>query len=67
MSTRRLRQDVDHANSVLLLLSVVAASLTGFLAHVWDLNGFGWHTWSGYAMAGLATAHVVLNLDRNCQ
>jgi SagB-type dehydrogenase family enzyme len=64
MSTRRLRQDVDHANSVLLLLSVVAASLTGFLAHVWDLNGFGWHTWSGYAMAGLATAHVVLNLDR---
>lgn len=64
MSPRRLRQNVDHANSVLLLLSVVAASLTGFLAHVWDLNGFGWHTWSGYAMAGFATLHVALNLDR---
>jgi SagB-type dehydrogenase family enzyme len=64
MSTRRLRQDVDHANSTMLLLAVVVASVTGFLAHVWDLNGFAWHTWSGYAMAGFATAHVVLNLDR---
>lgn len=64
MSVRRLRQDVDHATSVLLLISVVAASVTGFLAHVWDLNAFTWHTWSGYAMAALATAHVGLNLDR---
>jgi SagB-type dehydrogenase family enzyme len=64
MSTRRLRQDVDHATSTLLLLSVVAASLTGFLAHVWDLNDFAWHLWSGYTMTALATAHIVLNLDR---
>lgn len=64
MSVRRLRQDLDHATSVLLLLSVLAACVTGFLAHVWDLNDFARHTWSGYAMAGLATAHVALNLDR---
>lgn len=64
MSSKRLRQDLDHATSVLLLLSVVAAIATGFIAHVWDLNDFSWHTWSGYAMAGLAVAHVALNLDR---
>lgn len=64
MTLRRLRQDLDHATSALLLAAVVAACVTGFLAHVWDLNDFTWHTWSGYAMAGLATAHVALNLDR---
>jgi len=49
---------------VLLLCSVLAATVTGFLAHVWDLNAFAWHTWSGYAMAAFAAAHVALNLDR---
>lgn len=64
MSTKRLRQDLDNAASVLLLVSVVAACATGFIAHVWDLNDFSWHTWSGYAMAAFATAHVAFNLDR---
>ncbi|WP_088288304.1 SagB family peptide dehydrogenase [Kineosporia sp. A_224] len=64
MSARRLRQDVDHATSVLLLIAVVAACVTGFIAHVWDLNAFTWHTWSGYAMAAFAVAHVALNFDR---
>ena len=61
---RRLRQDLDHATSAALLLAVVAAVLTGVLAHVWDLNDFGWHTWSGYVMAALALAHVALSWRR---
>ncbi len=58
---RRLRHDLNHLISAGLFAVAVAAILTGTVAHLWDLNDFSWHTYSGYAMAAFALAHVWLN------
>ncbi|MDQ3451978.1 MAG: SagB family peptide dehydrogenase [Actinomycetota bacterium] len=58
---RRLRHDLNHLISAGLFLVAVAAILTGTVAHLWDLNDFSWHTYSGYAMTAFALAHVCLN------
>lgn len=60
----RLRQDLNHLISAALLASVVATALTGVVAHLWDLNDFWYHTYSGYVMAAFALVHVVLNWGR---
>jgi SagB-type dehydrogenase family enzyme len=64
MNTRRVRQDLDHLNSWALLLVSVTTILTGLIVHLWDLHGFVYHTYSGYAMALLALVHVCLNARR---
>lgn len=61
---RRIRQDIDHLISAGLLLVTAAAILTGVIAHLWDLNDFSYHIWAGYALTGLAAAHVYLNWQR---
>ncbi len=58
---RRLRHDLNHAISAVLLLLAATAILTGVVAHLWDLNDFWYHTYAGYAMAVAALAHVALN------
>ncbi len=58
---RRLRHDLNHAISAVLLLLAATAILTGIVAHLWDLNDFWYHTYAGYAMAVAALAHVALN------
>lgn len=58
---RRLRSDLNHLISAGLFAVAVAAIATGIVAHLWDLNDFTWHTYSGYIMAGFALAHVALN------
>jgi SagB-type dehydrogenase family enzyme len=64
VAAHRFRRDADHATSALLLVLAVATILTGAIAHLWDLNEFWWHTYSGYAMAAAALAHVVFNWGR---
>lgn len=61
MSRRRIRQDLDHLTSALLLAVTVAAIVTGVVAHVWDLDEFRYHVWAGYALTGFAALHVALN------
>jgi SagB-type dehydrogenase family enzyme len=61
--TRHLH-DLDWLVSVGLLASGVAAAVTGIVADLWDLNDFWYHTLSGYAMAGFAVVHVVLNRQK---
>jgi SagB-type dehydrogenase family enzyme len=58
---RRVRHDLNHLISAGLFAVAVAAILTGTVAHLWDLNDFSWHTYSGYAMTVFALAHVCLN------
>lgn len=64
VSRRRLRQDLDHLNSALLLLVTVAAIVTGVVAHVWDLDEFRYHVWAGYGLVAFSAVHVVLNWGR---
>ena len=61
---RRLRQDLNHLVSAGLLVTALAAILTGMIADLWDLNEFRWHTYAGYVMTGFALAHVALNWSR---
>ena len=58
---RRLRNDLNHLISAGLFAAAAVAVVTGTVAHLWDLNEFSWHTYSGYAMTALALAHVALN------
>jgi len=58
---RRLRHDLNHLISAGLFIVASAAVATGVIAHLWDLNDFTWHTYTGYAMTGFALAHVALN------
>jgi SagB-type dehydrogenase family enzyme len=58
---RRLRQDLNHLVSAGLLFVAVSTIVTGAIADVWDLDGFGWHKYAGYVMTGFALAHVSLN------
>ena len=61
---KRLRQDLNHLASAGLLAAVAATALTGVVAHLWDLNDFWYHTYSGYVMAAFALVHVLLNWGR---
>jgi SagB-type dehydrogenase family enzyme len=61
MKLRRLRQDFDHINSWLLLIVTAATIVTGLVVHLWDLHGFIWHIYFGYAMIGAVIVHLWLN------
>jgi SagB-type dehydrogenase family enzyme len=61
---KRIRQDLDFATTVGLLVTGVATALTGVIADLWDLNDFWYHTVSGYLMGGFAIAHVWFNRER---
>ena len=61
MKLRRMRQDFDHLTSWVLLLVAAATIVTGFVVHLWDLHGFTWHTYFGYAMTVAVLVHVCLN------
>ncbi len=58
---RHFRKDLNDGTSAALLVAAVTAIGTGIVVHVWDLEDFGWHAYSGYVMAGLALLHVWLN------
>lgn len=58
---KRLRQDLNYLTSAGLLVAALAASTTGIVAHLWDLNDFWYHTYSSYVMVVFALVHVWLN------
>lgn len=62
MKLRRMRQDLDHLNSWVLLLVTTATIVTGLVVHLWDLHGFTWHTYFGYALIVAVMIHLTLNL-----
>jgi SagB-type dehydrogenase family enzyme len=61
---RQLRHDLNYGISAGLLVAAIVAIMTGIIAHLWDLNDFIYHTYSGYVMTLLALAHVWLNWKR---
>jgi SagB-type dehydrogenase family enzyme len=61
MKLRRVRQDFDHLTSWVLLVVAACTIVTGLIVHLWDLHGFVWHTWFGYAMTAAVLVHVALN------
>ncbi len=61
MTLRRFRQDLNNVTSWVLLIVTVATIVTGLIAHLWDLNGFTWHTTFGYVMIAAVVAHLLLN------
>lgn len=61
---RRLRHDLNYGISAGLLVASVATIATGVVVHLWDLHGFVYHTYAGYAMTGLALVHVAFNWHR---
>jgi SagB-type dehydrogenase family enzyme len=61
MKLRRLRQDLDHLNSWLLLAVTAGTIVTGLVVHLWDLHGFTWHTYLGYALIVAVVVHFLLN------
>ena len=61
MKLRRVRQDFDHLTSWVLLVVAAGTIVTGLIVHLWDLHGFVWHTWFGYAMTVAVLVHVCLN------
>jgi len=61
---KRLRHDLNYSISAGLLVAAAGAIVTGLVAHLWDLNDFVYHTYTGYVMAFLALAHVWLNWAR---
>ncbi|GLP76577.1 hypothetical protein TUM20983_36870 [Mycobacterium antarcticum] len=64
MKLRRARQDLDHINSWILLTVTAATIVTGLIAHLWDLHGFVWHIYFGYAMIASVVVHVCLNMQQ---
>lgn len=62
MSPRRLRQDLDHLVSWILLAVTAATIVTGLIVQLWDLHGFTWHLYFGYAMIAAVVLHLGLNL-----
>jgi SagB-type dehydrogenase family enzyme len=58
---KRLRHDVNFLTSLGLLVAAGLTAVTGFIADVWDLNDFWYHTVAGYVMGALAIGHVLLN------
>ncbi len=61
---KRLRHDLNYLASVGLLLAAATTAMTGVIAHLWDLNDFWYHTYSGYVMVAFALVHVCLNWGR---
>lgn len=61
MSLRRARQDLDHLTSWTLLVVTAVTIVTGLVVHLWDLHGFSWHTYAGYAMIVAVIAHLAFN------
>ena len=61
MKLRRMRQDIDHLNSWLLLVVTAGTIGTGLVVQLWDLHGFTWHTYLGYALIVTVVIHVLLN------
>ena len=57
MKLRRVRQDLDHLNSWVLLVVTAATIVTGLVVHLWDLHGFTWHTYFGYALIVAVVIH----------
>ena len=64
MTRHRLRSDLSHLVSWVLLASAAATIATGIIADAWDLNGFRLHTVAGYVMTVAALAHVALSWRR---
>ncbi len=64
MTVRRLRQDLDHLTSWALLVGTAATIITGLVVHLWDLHGFTYHTYAGYAMTVLVIVHLAVNWRR---
>jgi hypothetical protein len=63
MKLRRLRQDLDHLNSWVLLLVTTATNVTGLVVHLWGLHGFTWHTYFGYALIVAVVIHLTSICD----
>jgi SagB-type dehydrogenase family enzyme len=61
---KRLRHDLNYLTSAGLLVATIAAIASGIVAHLWDLKGFWYHTYSGYVMTAFAAVHVWLNWRR---
>ncbi len=61
MARQRLRTDLSHLVSWVLLASAATTIVTGIIADAWDLSGFRIHTIAGYTMTVAALAHVVLS------
>lgn len=61
---KRARHDLNYLTSAGLLVTALAATITGIVAHLWDLNDFWYHTYSSYAMTAFALVHVWLNWHR---
>jgi SagB-type dehydrogenase family enzyme len=61
MSLRRARQDLDHLTSWILLAVTAATIVTGLVVHLWDLHGFVWHTYFGYALIAAVLLHLFFN------
>jgi len=61
MKLRRMRQDLDHLNIWVLLAATAATIVTGLLVQLWDLHGFTWHTYFGYALVFTVVIHLLLN------
>ena len=64
MARHRLRTDLSHLVSWVLLGSAAVTIATGVIADAWDLNGFRLHTVAGYVMTIAALAHVALSWNR---
>jgi SagB-type dehydrogenase family enzyme len=60
----QLRHDLNHLISAGILVAVVVASVTGIVAHLWDLNDFVYHVYAGYVLLGFSVAHVAFNWKR---
>jgi SagB-type dehydrogenase family enzyme len=64
MKLRRVRQDMDHLNNWVLLVVTAGTILTGLIVQLWDLHGFTWHTYLGYAMTAAVIVHLSLNMRK---
>jgi SagB-type dehydrogenase family enzyme len=60
----QLRHDLNYLISAGILIAVVVASITGVVAHLWDLNDFVYHVYAGYMLLGFSIAHVAFNWKR---
>ncbi len=61
MRRHQWRHDLNYLASAGLLVVLVIASLTGIVAHLWDINDFVYHVYAGYALVVFSLVHVVLN------
>jgi hypothetical protein len=61
---RTIRQDLCFIVSILLLLAVIGAALTGFAGDEDELLGIGddFHSFAGWSVVALTTLHVLLRV-----